>query len=442
MDFGILPFVQSQLNNVAHTLSGHSQGANLEPNASERQLLSALGSGYSTTFRQFQQKHSLALSAYLLNLTLSKVPRYEMLKELSLDSIMYILPQRIDGYKKMWELLLNGLPDVVPGGLSRDGDKYEVDRKPMAVSFVNASGKAELFGEGEPHVIFSADFGHKPLDIGSLRFMGVEDYDIVTKSPQFVLKLPGKGRYVNVVNHTMSTIQKLHLDSFEQQIRAADNGKNHEKHQRKVLYKPIQYGFFGRPNSPYVSGDHQLDIISAVVALPKRFEKRQLPMIEIGLYENNEHCKFTTSLQDIVYEQVPSTNILVTKRGLGHLVAHTKKPDFRKVKKEVRKMVEKPLVIVGDRWIDFVPSQFEAMSVTQFVTQGLQLRPIVVVDEAMLYLGFGTVTDTIAGIVDPVGDLWTELGWLAPNVHIVGTLELYELVIRLLASQYHHAGFA
>lgn len=440
MDFGILPFLQGRINHHVNPPANTHAMAPLH----HRQVLSVLGLGLSVFDRQLHGTPRLAIMAYLMTLLLTKVPRYQHLVETGVDSVMMVLPQNLTRYQQLAELMLEGLPsDAAPGQLRRQRDgSYAVERVPLLVRFVDAHGRHQVFGASESpsQLVVSSDPSYQPEEVASLRFVGVDDFDIITKSPQYITQTGAKGKYTNIVTSAVRQLQHRHLEDFTHQTARLGEG------QRTVLYKPLQFGIFGRPNPPYafVTGDNQLSVVERMIRLPELVRKRQLQLVQVGEFVAPT-CRLTTNVSDLEYLPVEPSTAAKAKQSLAYVAAHTAKPQWGKVKKAVRKLTANgiaPDVVVADTYVAAAPPAFAAVSVSDYLAAEPLGKPVVVVDEALLYTSIGTRPQMIPGIVDPVGDLWLAYATKSPRVHVVATLEVYSQVVTLLASQYHASGLS
>ncbi|CAN3376254.1 hypothetical protein DIRU0_E25598 [Diutina rugosa] len=440
MDFGILPFLQGRID---HYLKPEAN-THASASAHARQVLSVLGSGLSVFDRQLHGTPRLPLVAYLLTLSLTKVPRYQHLKETGVDSLMMVTPTAVPHYQQLAELMLEGLPhDAAPGQLRRQKDgSYAVERVPMSVRFVDAHGRHQVFGTSSQtsQLVISSDPTYQPQEVSSLRFIGIDDFDIVTKSPQYVTRSGSKGKYSNVVTTTVRQLQHQHLADFTRQTASLGEG------QRQVLYKPLQFGIFGRPSPPYAftNGDHQLSVAERMIRLPESVRKRQLPLIQVGEFVAPK-CRLTTNVTDLEYIAVEPSTAAKAKQSLAYVAANTTKPQWGKVKKAVKKLTAHgitPDVVVADNYVSSTPPSITAVSVSEYLAADSSDKPVVVVDEASLYTAIGTSPTMIPGIVDPVGDLWLAYASKSSRVHVVATSEVYTQVVASLASQYHASGLS
>lgn len=447
--YGILPFFQGRLNVMAGI--NINRQPNRVPTALERHILSVLGSHGLVAWKTFDSDRT-ALATYLLNSSLSKVPRYQYLDEAGVDSILVVPPTRIEYYKQIFRQLMQGLP---PNGApcqlsrSRDSEEYEVERTLLQVEFI--AGKAsEVVSDGgnnsgaaQIKVMLTFELGSIEQYL-SLRFFGVDDYDIFTKTTNIGVACVGqrgsKRKWYNAVHQMISQLQKSHLAAYDNMIArklSRKTGNQFTKRERKVLYKPIQFAFVMRPDSCYkplnemrrglLNPDVQMALIERAVKLPSAAANRQLTMVEVGYYSSPQ-CNITSNVKPNIGVGTVFTNA-DAKKSLTHIISLTLHVDWDIVDKEVAALTN-PVVVVADSEMPTSVRLYTVVSASDAL-YGHYDRPLVVVDGAMLYetgLAVARNPKAITGIIDPIGDLLTAWAHASMRVHFVASTPLYEEV--------------
>lgn len=249
--FGILPFFQSRVNDI-YRLNVENQIETglrnvIKPTSNQKNILSILGSNYNLMLSSKNDLDSfLAITIYILNLSLNKTPNYKLLKhKKSVDTII-IVPNNhvVQKYKNHFEKLLKGIPkDCCPDKILFNNqiinDEYDIIKKPLSILYLYSDMKKETYVSGDvdssdyPQILVSTFEGFLEFKnslnsseilndevLSSVKLIVVENLDLFFKTTNFekislIETLGEKKKYYNKLQNLLSNIKKDCHDTFK-----------------------------------------------------------------------------------------------------------------------------------------------------------------------------------------------------------------------------------
>lgn len=414
--FGILPFLQDRLNELKNHNNEHTNerfsklgtiprdsSRDILASADQRSILSILGSDHSVLHRgEPYSGKSMAIAAFALNLLLRRVPKYGPIKSIySVDSV--ILVPTGDDITKYWQhfsFLIEKLPiDCCPDQLEKDGESFNVTRRPLSIQFlfndlrsilqtgsnnnvppqilVTTAGRFhELLNEEENSTIDSSNYKETQfLAIDNVTYM-LETTDLVIPENVNIVQHGAKRRYRNILSLIVNRLQTIQMDyyrdSLQRRLKSAEFKDKRELEKRKndkFNYTEWTLSYSGSSLNVEkllraISGKPDGNLLKKMVKIKRKFLFKPLQFCFVLNASNQQSVPLETFANreiaaNIQLEQIRQLSQRVaTKKALK---ADTRATDnqrsfferlvhFSDAQRNIRKQ-ERSLVVVGGRHI-------------------------------------------------------------------------------------------